>query len=241
MTVPLSAEQRDLLALHLVPGLGPRLTAALPGRSGSAAAGLRATADELRQVPHIGAKLSQELAQAMTQIDVAAELALLERHQVRVLTPGTPPYPVSLTPLADRPPLLYLRGSVEADANAVALVGSRHCTAYGKRVAERLAAGLVRAGCTVVSGLARGIDAAAHRGTPGRRSNAGGAGRRPHENLSAGAQGPGPRGRGGRWPPERGHDASGADTGHVSAAQSHHQRPVVRRRHRRGSGEERAR
>jgi DNA processing protein len=101
----------------------------------------------------------------MTHIDVAAEIALLEKHQVRVLTPGTPEYPSSLTPLADRPPLLYLRGSVEArDANAVALVGSRHCTAYGKRVAERLAAGLVRAGFTVISGLARGIDAAAHRG-----------------------------------------------------------------------------
>jgi DNA processing protein len=165
MTSPLSAEQCDLLALHLVPGLGPRLTAALLERFGSAAVALQATAEELRTVPHIGAKLSQELSQAMRQLDVNAELELMARHQVRLLTQGAPDYPSMLAELTDRPPLLYLRGSVEArDANAVALVGSRHCTPYGRRVTEQLAAGLVRAGVTVVSGLARGIDGAAHRG-----------------------------------------------------------------------------
>lgn len=165
MSISLSAEQRDLLALHLVPGLGPRLTAALLQRFGSAAAALRATAEELRTVPHIGDKLSQQMSQAMRRLDVDAEVALIAKHQVRLLIAGSAEYPASLVELPDRPPVLYVRGTVEAcDAKAVALVGSRHCTAYGRRVAEQFAAGLVRAGYTVISGLARGIDAAAHRG-----------------------------------------------------------------------------
>lgn len=165
MTEPLTSEQRDLLALHLVPGLGPRLTKALLEHFGSASAALRATSEQLRVVPHIGAKLSHDFAQAMSHSDVSGELALMEKHRVRVLAPGMADFPDALTNFPDCPPLLYLRGTLEArDTKAVALVGSRHCTAYGKRIAERIAAGLVRAGYTVVSGLARGIDGAAHRG-----------------------------------------------------------------------------
>jgi DNA processing protein len=164
MPTPLTPEQHDLLALHLVPGLGPRLTAALLERFGSAAAVRRATAAQLRSVPHIGEKLAQEFAASMQSADVDAELQLMERHQVRLLALGSPEYPAALTELPDRPPLLYLRGTLEErDAKAVALVGSRHCTAYGRKVTERLAAGLVRAGYTIISGLARGIDGAAHK------------------------------------------------------------------------------
>jgi DNA processing protein len=89
---------------------------------------------------------------------------LLAKHDVRVLTRGEPSYPHELAELPGAPPVLYLRGTVlEADQKAVALVGSRRCTAYGRRLAEQLAAGLVHAGYTVVSGLARGIDGVAHR------------------------------------------------------------------------------
>ena len=74
-------------------------------------------------------------------------------------------YPALLRHIDDPPALLFVRGSLlPADALAVAIVGSRHSTAYGARVAWQLAHGLARAGYTVVSGLARGIDAAAHRG-----------------------------------------------------------------------------
>jgi DNA processing protein len=70
-----------------------------------------------------------------------------------------------LAEIPDPPPLLYVRGTWEPrDANAIAIVGTRRCTSYGLRVAERLGADLARAGVTVVSGLARGIDGAAHRG-----------------------------------------------------------------------------
>jgi DNA processing protein len=162
MAVP--PELHDLVALHLVPGLGPRLTAALLEKFGSAGAVLRATPQQLSAVPHIGDKLSRDLHQAMRRLDLAAELALIDRHQVDVRALGTPAYPPPLAKIPDPPQLLYMRGTwEERDANAVALVGSRQCSAYGRRAVERLAEGLVRAGFTIVSGLARGIDGAAHR------------------------------------------------------------------------------
>ena len=164
MSAALSAEQRDLLALHLVPGLGTRLTSALLERFGSPAAVLQATAAQLQAVPHIGGKLSQSLAAAMRRVDVAAELELMDRYGVRLLFRGDAEFPASLHDIPDPPHLLYVRGTLlAADSRAVALVGSRQYTGYGRRMAESLAADLVRAGFTVVSGLARGIDGFAHR------------------------------------------------------------------------------
>jgi DNA processing protein len=162
--MPVSPELHDLLALHLVPGLGPRLTAALLERFGSAAAVLRASPQQLSTVPHIGDKLARDLHQAMARLDLPAELALIERFQVQVVALGTPAYPPSLAKIPGPPGLIYMRGTwLDRDANGVALVGSRSCTAYGRRTAERLADGLACAGFTIVSGLARGIDGIAHR------------------------------------------------------------------------------
>jgi DNA processing protein len=164
MAETLTPEIRDLLALRLVPGLGPRLTAALLARFGSAGAALEATEAQLLEVPHIGSKLAQQLRQALRRTDVEAELTLLAQHGVGLLIRGKPEYPALLETIADPPPLLYVRGQLTAaDANAIALVGSRSCTAYGRRVTERLATDLARAGFTVISGLARGIDGIAHR------------------------------------------------------------------------------
>lgn len=160
----ISPELRDLLTLHLVPGLGPRLTAALLERFGTAAAVLRATPAELREVPHVGPKVAAAVHRALQEVDVDAEWAQLTRHETRLVMLGGDGYPAALTEIPDPPHLLYVRGALTAaDARAVALVGSRQFSAYGRRVAERLAAGLARAGWTVVSGLARGIDGAAHR------------------------------------------------------------------------------
>ncbi|MBM4072263.1 MAG: DNA-protecting protein DprA [Planctomycetes bacterium] len=161
----LTEDMRDLLKLHLIPGLGPRLTAALLERFGSAAAALRARTAELQQVPHIGANLASKLRQAIDTLDVQAEIDRLIEHGVTLLRRGHGDYPPALAQIAGAPELLYVKGRIEPrDAEAVAIVGSRFCTSYGKKTAEKMAGDLARAGFTIVSGLARGIDGAVHRG-----------------------------------------------------------------------------
>ena len=156
---------RDHLALALVPGLGPKLTRAVLDHFGTPAAVLAATADRLEAVPMVGATLARRFADSFRTVSVEAEWAKIAAHNVRVVLADDDEYPARLTAIPDPPSLLYLRGELTAaDANAVAVVGSRACTAYGQRIAERIAAGLAAAGWTVVSGLARGIDGAAHRG-----------------------------------------------------------------------------
>lgn len=163
--MPAPEELRALLALRLVPGIGPRLLSALLERFGTAVASLAATPAQLETVPHLRGEVASRLAQAARDAGVDAELALLTRHKATVLARGTGAYPAPLLPLEGMPPLLYLRGDYRAaDERAVGIVGSRDATNQGLRQAKRLAEGLVRAGYTVVSGLARGLDAAAHEG-----------------------------------------------------------------------------
>lgn len=163
MTDAVSPELRDLLALNLVPNLGPRLTAALLRHFGSAGAVRRATGTQLRQVPLIGPKLSEQFAAALASVEVERECESIARHGVRLVALGTPEYPPALAEIPGPPHLLYVRGTLTpADSRAVAVVGSRGCTGYGRRVTERLTTGLVQARYTVVSGLARGTDGAAH-------------------------------------------------------------------------------
>src|SRR5213596_739582 len=108
MPARLSPELCDLLALSLVPGLGPRLTAALLRHFGAAGAVRSAAAEELRQVPQIGAKLSQQFATALAAIDLDREVGLLEQHGVHLLALGSPDYPPTLASIPDPPPLLYV-------------------------------------------------------------------------------------------------------------------------------------
>src|SRR6516225_3930252 len=107
-----SPEMLDLLALHLVPGLGPKLTAALLERFGSAAKVLQADAGELSEAPHIGANLAGKLRKAMEKIDVQAELARMKDKDVSLLCLGKPSYPAVLATIPDPPGLLYVRGNL---------------------------------------------------------------------------------------------------------------------------------
>ena len=156
---------RSALQLALTPGVGPRLWGRLVERFGSPAAALRAAPSALREVEGVGEKVARAVSHAGEEVDVDCELALCRENGVSLLAVGAPDYPEVLAEIHDPPPVLYVRGEIRApDALAVAIVGTRHASSYGLRQAERLASGLARAGVTVVSGLARGIDAAAHRG-----------------------------------------------------------------------------
>jgi DNA processing protein len=160
-----AAELVDNVRLSLVSGVGPLLRKALLERFGTSAAVLAAAKDELQSVDGIGPKIAARILAAKDEIDAERELQLAAEHGIDVLTEADANYPRPLRQIHDPPGVLFRRGQPQSqDELAVAIVGTRHATRYGLAQAERLAGNLVRTGFTVVSGLARGIDAAAHRG-----------------------------------------------------------------------------
>ena len=153
------------LQLHLVPGVGPRMMQLLLEAFGSAERVLRATEAELRSVPGCGPKLARALRAATLGNRAEQEASRCEELGARLYVRGQENYPGLLAAIPDAPAILYSHGQLlPQDELSIAIVGSRQCTYYGIAQAEKLAGGLARAGITVVSGLARGIDAAAHRG-----------------------------------------------------------------------------
>lgn len=158
-------DDRAALLLAMLPGIGPRTMACLVDCLGTPRAVLEADREQLSRVPGVGPQLVERISTAAEQVDLDALLQWCRDHQVTIIARDTEHYPFRLTDLSDAPPVLFVRGQVIAeDELAVAIVGTRHATSYGLRQAERFAGALSRAGVTIVSGLARGIDAAAHQG-----------------------------------------------------------------------------
>jgi DNA processing protein len=155
----------DAMRLSLVSGVGPKIRQALLERFGSPAAVFAASLSELREVDGVGPKLAHQIREACDNIDVTAELAICREHGIDIVADTCDAYPRALREIHDPPAILFVQGKLlPHDALAVAIVGTRHATSYGKEQAERLASSLARAGLVIVSGLARGVDAAAHRG-----------------------------------------------------------------------------
>jgi len=158
-------ELADILRLCMVEGVGPLMRMRLIERFGSYRAALTATIAELQEVAGVGPKLAARIAAAQHEVDAGAEIEICRQQGIHILTESSPEYPRLLREIVDPPGVLFVRGELRReDGLAVAMVGTRHATPYGLRQAERLAAALARGGLTIVSGLARGIDAAAHRG-----------------------------------------------------------------------------
>jgi DNA processing protein len=158
-------EWRYWLALRLVRGVGNVTYRELLERFQSPEAILRTPVAEL-----IEAGVHSTVAQAIVTFDqwrsVETELQKLSRINVRLVTRTDEEYPINLTHLHDPPPFLYISGDLLAgDRFAIAIVGARSASTYGRTMARMLARGLAEKGVTVVSGLARGIDAEAHNAT----------------------------------------------------------------------------
>ena len=155
-------ERLDWLRLCRSESVGPVTFYALLRRFGSAEAALDA-------LPRLSGREGARPAVAKRRRDAAAELAAIERLGGRLVCWGEPLYPSALAAVEDAPPVLTVLGREETLprlmlAPMVAVVGARNASANGRRLARDLAAGLGEAGIVVVSGLARGIDAAAHLG-----------------------------------------------------------------------------
>jgi DNA processing protein len=165
---PLSDAQRDWIRLERVPGIGLLTARRLLEQFGTPGAVLRAPAQRLRQLlrPAQAGALARALQpDAAFDAHCAAIDAWLATPNHHLLAPDDPAYPAGLRQLADPPLLLYVVGRPALLAGpALAVVGSRNASAQGLRNAERFAEALSHAGLAVVSGLALGIDAAAHRG-----------------------------------------------------------------------------
>jgi len=158
-------ETLAVLELSFCENVGNRAIFRLIEHFGSAQAALSASAGEIERVEGIKPAAREGIKRGAPKGAVAEEVDLAEKHGARIVPFFSEDYPEPLNELeSDRPPLLRMKGEYLArDRLAVAIVGARRCTHYGRKQAARLAGGLAAMGFTVVSGLAQGIDAEGHR------------------------------------------------------------------------------
>ena len=165
MTSDISADLRDWLALSFVAGVGRRTAAVMIDRFSSPTAILDASPSRL-EAAGLKAECVQSLKDPQYRDRGDRELEKIRSMGVELVVLSDPRYPALLKEIYDPPILLYVKGDIERAFRqpAVAVVGSRQCSTYGKNAAEMLGRDLASNGVTVISGLARGIDGAAHRG-----------------------------------------------------------------------------
>lgn len=158
-------ETEACIALNMVPNLGPVRLRKLVDAFGSPEAVLGTAKSRLEQVRGVGAEVAEAVGEWEKTVDLAAELRRVEEFGASVITQASPEYPPALKQLHNPPIALYVWGTLSsADWRAIGVVGSRKTSHYGIECAKKLSYQLAYAGLTVVSGLARGIDTAAHQG-----------------------------------------------------------------------------
>jgi DNA processing protein len=159
-----TARVQDWLAIALTQGLGPTRARKLVEHFGGAEAVLRASLTELESTG-IQAVSAQSLATGKSAELAREEMARAAAAEVTVICFEDPTYPPRLKEIYDPPLVLYVRGSAEVLTQpGIAMVGTRHPTPYGSGMAERLACDLAAQGLVIISGMARGVDTASHRG-----------------------------------------------------------------------------
>ncbi len=152
-----------VLALNLLPGIGPVKISRLLENFGSANLVLGASLNELQRTDGIGPETAKLITTWQDQVDPSEEIAEAEERGIRIITREDEAYPQFLLQAYDAPIVLYVWGEIlPRDKHAISVVGSRRSTTYGLSATKKLTYQLAHAGFTIISGLARGIDTAAH-------------------------------------------------------------------------------
>lgn len=153
------------VAWNKIPDIGPKRFYKLLEYFGSVENAWQAKSGEISKILNLSSKISSRLFEEKNNIIPERELDSIYKYKVNVLTIEDALYPKNLKTIHYPPPVLYFKGTiVKADKNSISIVGSRKATYYGKMVAEKLSKDLTLAGLTIISGMARGIDTAAHKG-----------------------------------------------------------------------------
>ncbi len=152
------------LALKAVPGVGNRLFLQLLKQFGEPEKVFGASRKELLKVEGVSDSLASLIVHFTVPNEVVEDLALVRKNGYKIVTFSDSEYPALLRHIHDPPPVLYVHGNLRSDSLNIAIVGSRNATSYGRTVTERLSSDLIARGFTVISGMARGIDSAAHTG-----------------------------------------------------------------------------
>ncbi len=161
----MNEERIAWLSLKLIPDLGNHSLLRLLQHFGSPSAILRASAGDLGAVPGLREAGRRALVRKAMIRPAEAEWALLQKEGIHLLCLGDPHYPANLAAIPDPPAALFVKGFLEPrDLVSIAVVGSRAASPRGMLFTQQLSGELARAGVTIVSGLAAGIDSAAHRG-----------------------------------------------------------------------------
>lgn len=156
-------DKKYWIGFNFVKGIGSVRLTALLEYFGDLSIAWNAPADGL-QSAGLHPRIIENLNKVRSSINLDKVIEYLQEQEITVLTWGNPDYPRLLNEIDQSPPVLFVRGKILADDDwAIAIVGSRKVTAYGKQVTEEMASGLAMNGITVISGLARGIDGVAHR------------------------------------------------------------------------------
>jgi len=158
-------DREALIAFNMVEGIGPVRVRELQAVLGTLSEVAAASVEDWTRAKGVGRVLAEKIRTRLREVDVLEEEKRARKYGARIVTQVDEEYPEALKSIHDPPLALYVKGTLDAaDRHALAVVGSRRCTHYGTQVADRLSFQLAKQGYTVVSGLARGIDAAAHQG-----------------------------------------------------------------------------
>ena len=162
---PNSVDIEKWLKLIRTDRVGPSTFAKFIKHFGSVDRALGASVSELAKIDGVGLKIAERIATTRAKFDATSELELAQKLGVWIISLDDKRYPPVLKQIYDPPPVLYIKGNLTRQDNlSISIVGSRYCSLYGQEQSSRFAHFLSSAGFTISSGMARGIDTAAHQG-----------------------------------------------------------------------------